>query len=148
MSLLQRYRAMPEKVRMLSTAIIAALIGLLTYEVIYYFVRAEPRATISWVSAFLIGVARQHGLHRVLTFSERESPDWRSLRRAYLMYSSSMLFGAGPDWVLVERVHVHHRLAWFICLLSTASISLLFLKRFVFVEPAKSGEPETPVTGT
>jgi putative flippase GtrA len=143
---LARYRAMPETLRMVCTAVIGALIGLLTYEIIYWCIgwsaALEPRATISWTLAFTLGVARQHGLHRWLTFSEQGSPYWPSLRRAYAMYSGSMVFGAALDWGLTEQLGVHHRLAWFFCLISTATISLVFLKRFVFV--AAEPEPAAP----
>lgn len=145
MSPLARYRAMPEKLRMGCTAVIGAVIGLATYELIYWCIGwiagLEPRATISWALAFSIGVARQHGLHRWLTFSERDSPYWPSLRRAYAMYSGSMLFGATLDWCLTEQLGVHHRLAWLCCLISTATISLVFLGRFVFIE-AKPAPPD------
>lgn len=133
-ALLAKYRAMPEKVRMVVTAIFGASLGLITYEIIYYLQPFEPRATISWVVSFTLGVARQHALHRWLTFNERASPYWRSLRRAYVMYSGSMVVGAVLDWVLVEQFGVHHRLAWFCCLMTTATISLVFLKHFVFHE--------------
>lgn len=134
--LLELYRSMPEKVRMGVTAVIGALIGLLTYEIIYFLMPLEPRATISWTLSFIVGVARQHALHRWLTFAERASSYWKSLRRAYVMYSGSLVVGAVLDWVLVEQFGVNHRLAWFCCLMTTATISLVFLKHFVFHEDA------------
>ncbi len=134
MSLLARYRAMPEKARLGSTAVIGAFIGLLTYELVYFFMPLAPRATLSWIAAFIVGVARQHGLHRWLTYSERDSPYWVSLGRAYVMYSGALVIGASLDWTLTEKVGMHHRLAWVCCLVTTATISLFFLKRFVFVE--------------
>jgi putative flippase GtrA len=134
MTLLERYRGMPLKLRMAATAALGASLGLVIYEIIYAIVWFEPRATVSWTLGFVIGVGRQHALHRALTFGGQATPYWRSLRRAYVMYSGSMLFGAGLDWVLVERLGVHHRLAWLACLASTATISLVFLQRFVFAE--------------
>jgi len=139
--LVARYHALPEKVRMVTTALLGALIGLATYEVIFAIQPFEPRAPVSWAVAFLIGVVRQHGLHRWLTFPERRGPYLASLGRAYLMYAGSLCFGTVLDWSLTEGLGVHHRLAWLACLLSTATISLVFLKRFVFLERVKPIEP-------
>lgn len=125
------YQRMPEKARMVVTALIGALIGLLTYEIIYALNPLTPRAPTSWILAFAIGIARQHALHRYLTFTER-TPYWPSLGRAYVMYSGSALVGTCLDYGLTQWLGVNHRLAWLICLLTTATISLVFLKRFVF----------------
>jgi hypothetical protein len=59
----------------------ASLATVGTYEIIYWFNPFEPRATTSWAVSFLIGVTRQHGLHRMLTFTH-QSPYWPSLGRA------------------------------------------------------------------
>jgi putative flippase GtrA len=129
---LQRhYRRMPETMRMVVTALVGALIGLVTYEIVYALNPFEPRATSSWLLAFAIGVSRQHSLHRWLTF-DHESPYWRSLGRAYLMYSGTAVVGTALNWLLTEEFALNHRLAWLICLVNTALISLLFLRRFVF----------------
>jgi len=115
------------------TAALGALVGLLTYEIVYALNPLEPRAPSSWLIAFTIGVTRQYSLHRWLTFDERP-PYWPSLGRAYVMYSGSALVGTLLDWLLTGPIGLHHRLAWVICLLTTAAISLVFLKRYVFAE--------------
>jgi len=122
---------MPEKVRMLVTAVIGAVIGLITYEIIYALNPIQPRATTSWALAFCIGIARQHALHRWLTFTH-ESPYWPSLGRAYVMYSGSAAAGTLLNWGLTAGLGINHRIAWVICLFTTAAISLIFLKRYVF----------------
>jgi putative flippase GtrA len=122
---------MPEKARMLVTAVIGAVIGLITYEVIYALNPLQPRATTSWALAFGIGIARQHALHRWLTFTHA-SPYWPSLGRAYVMYSGSAAAGTLLNWGLTAGLGVNHHIAWVICLLTTAAISLIFLKRYVF----------------
>jgi putative flippase GtrA len=111
---------MPEKARMLVTAVIGAIIGLITYEIIYALNPLQPRATTSWALAFGIGIARQHALHRWLTFTH-DSP-----------YSGSAAAGTLPNWALTAGLGVNHRIAWVICLFTTAAISLIFLKRYVF----------------
>ena len=130
-SILVSFRKLPENIRMVLVAIIGVLIGLITYEIVYFFNPFEPKATTSWFIAFIIGIARQHGLHRSLTFSYK-TVYWRSLIRAYIMYSGSLLIGTGLNWLLTEMMFVNHRIAWACCLLTTALISLLFLKRYVF----------------
>jgi len=117
--------------RMVVVAALGAGIGYLTYELIYFLVRMEPRATVSWTLAFIIGVLRQHYLHLKLTFRLRTRPQ-ASLLRAYLMYSMSALLGTMSNYVLVEIFEIHHRMAWLFCLFLTATISLILLKRWVF----------------
>lgn len=56
------YHSLPEKLRMVLTAILGALTGLVTYEILYLLNPFEPRATIAWTVSFLLGVTRQHGL--------------------------------------------------------------------------------------
>jgi putative flippase GtrA len=128
---------MPERARMVCTALIGAAIGWLSYEIVYFLNPFEPRAPLSWVIAYTIGIARQHGLHRWLTFSSRASY-WPSLGRAYLMYAGTAVAGTLLNGLLTGMFGLHHRLAWLLCLFTTALLSLVFLKRFVFagaVEP-------------
>jgi putative flippase GtrA len=129
--LVRLYQKMPEKVRMVTTAVIGALLGLITYEIIYALNPFIPRAPTSWALAFAIGIARQHALHRWLTFTHR-TPYWQSLGRAYVMYSGSAVVGTLLDWMLTQWLGVNHRVAWLVCLMTTATISLVFLKRYVF----------------
>lgn len=111
---------------------LGAGIGWLTYEIVYWLnPLREFRATTSWILAFLVGVTRQHGLHRTLTFTHH-SPYWPSLGRAYVFYSVSAVLGAGLNSILTVRFGLHHRIAWAACLLLTALLSVLFLKRLVF----------------
>lgn len=116
---------------MVVTAGIGALIGLLTYEIIYALNPMQPRAASSWAVAFAIGIARQHALHRWLTFTH-DTSYWPSLGRAYVMYSGSAAAGTLLNWGLTAGLGINHRIAWVICLLTTAMISLIFLKRYVF----------------
>lgn len=125
------YHSLPEKLRMVLTAILGALTGLVTYEILYLLNPFEPRATIAWTVSFLLGVTRQHGLHRLLTFNHA-TPYWPSLGRAYVMYSGTLLVGTCLNWLLAEKLGIPHHIAWFCCLMNTATISLFLLKRFVF----------------
>lgn len=118
-------------IRLGAVAVLGAGIGFLTYEVLYFLVRLEPRATIAWTLSFLIGVLRQHYLHQKLTFKLKTAPSG-SLVRAYAMYSMSIVLGTTVNYIFVELLGIHHRLAWLFCLALTASISLIFLKRWVF----------------
>ena len=131
--MVQRYRRLPYRVRLGATALLGALIGLLTYEIIYALNPLQPRAPTSWLLAFAVGITRQYSLHRWLTFDHRP-PYWPSLGRAYVMYSGSALVGTVLDWLLTGPLGLQHRLAWLICLFTTALISLLFLKRYVFAK--------------
>ncbi len=133
--MVSKYHNLPENVRLILTAIIGALVGLITYEIIYFLNPMEPRASSSWFIAFVIGVARQHALHRWLTFLHKTSY-WKSLAKAYVMYSGSLFVTSALNWILTEELLIHHRIAWGLCLIATGLISLIFLKRFVF-KPVK-----------
>ena len=134
LSFFRRFYSIPEVVRMFITAITGAGIGFITYEIIYWLnPLVTYRATTSWTAGFIIGVARQHWLHRLLTFTHK-SPYWKSLRRAYLFYSISALIGTLLNYYLTVYQMIDHRLAWLSCLAVTALMSTLFLKRFVFIK--------------
>jgi hypothetical protein len=121
-----------EKKRMVLVAVGGAAIGWITYELIYFINPiTEYRATTSWLIHFTIGVARQHGLHRWLTFTEK-TPYWMGLGKAYMFYSAAAICGGIANYILTEVFHINHHLAWACCLGMTASLSLLFLKKIVF----------------
>ena len=116
---------------MIIIAFIGALVGLITYEIIYFINPFTPKATLSWGFAFFIGVARQHALHRHFTFLYK-TPYWKSLYRAYILDSGVLALTSILNWFLTIILHLHHRLAWVCCLLLTGLISLLLLKQYVF----------------
>jgi putative flippase GtrA len=84
---LRRFRGLPEKLKLVIIAVLGALIGLVTYELIYLINPFEPRAPTSWLAAFAIGAPRQYSLHRWLTF-ESDVPYGPRLARAYVLYSA------------------------------------------------------------
>ena len=121
----------PETTRMLCIAGIGVILGFITYEIVYYLNPFSPKATVSWTIAFLIGVARQHALHRHFTFLHKTSY-FKSLYRAYVVDIGALAFSTGLNWFLIEICHMHHRIVWGICLLTSALISLVFLKKYIF----------------
>lgn len=129
--MLKRIFRQSQNFRMGLVAMGGALIGYLTYELLYFLNPFQPRATISWTFAFIIGVARQHQLHRVITFKS-EVPYRRSLVRAYVMYSGAGISGTMLNYFLTSHISMHHRQAWLACLILTSTISLVLLKRYVF----------------
>lgn len=131
MNVISAYKNLPENVRLLLTAIIGASIGFVTYKIIYFINPIKPRASSSWVIAFLIDVLRQHALHRWLTF-DIKTHYWKSLLRAYVMYLGALITTTGLNWVLTNKMLMNHQFVWLICILLKASISLIFLKKYVF----------------
>jgi putative flippase GtrA len=134
----QHFRRLPQPARMVAVAILGALIGLLTYEVIYFLNPFEPRAPSSWLLSFAIAVPRQYSLHRWLTF-ESSVPYVAHLGRAYLLYSTIAILTTGLDWMLVEHFGMAHRLAWLACVSTTGVINLFALKPLVFGSHPKQG---------
>jgi putative flippase GtrA len=129
--LLARFRRLPERVRLAIVALLGALIGLVTYEIIYFIHPLEPRAPTSWLASFIIGVPRQYSLHRWLTFRS-DVPYGPRLARAYVLYSAIALLTTALNWLLVEQLGLPHRLAWLACISTTGLINLFALKRLVF----------------
>ncbi len=133
-SSLQRWlHQLPETPRLILVALSGGLIGLVVYEFVYYFNPLTPRATTSWLVSIMIAVPRQHALHRWLTYIDR-TPYWASLGRAYLLYSSVAALTTLLNYLLVENLQLHHRLAWLICIATAATINLFLLKRVVYYD--------------
>ncbi len=130
-SLVRQYHRMPDNLRLLVTALVGAAIGLLTYEIIYFLNPVQPKATISWALSSIVNIARQHALHRWLSFTY-PTPYWPSLGRAYVMYSGSAVVTILLNLALTAGLGINHRVVWLICMLTTAGISFIFLRRFVF----------------
>jgi putative flippase GtrA len=132
---LRRFRRLPEKLKLAIVAVLGALIGLVTYELIYLVNPFEPRAPTSWLASFAIGVPRQYSLHRWLTF-ESDVPYGPRLARAYVLYSVIAALTTAENWLLVEQLGVPHRLAWLACVTTTGLINFFALKRLIFGEAA------------
>ena len=130
---LQRFRRLPEKLRLAIVAVLGALIGLVTYELIYFINPFQPRAPSSWLVSFAIGVPRQYSLHRWLTF-DSGVPFGPRLARAYVLYASIAVVTTALNWLLVEQLAVPHRLAWLACVTTTGLINAFALKWLVFRE--------------
>lgn len=128
---LQRFRRLPETARLASVALLGALIGLITYEIVYFLNPFEPRAPTSWLVSFAIGVPRQYSLHRWLTFRST-LPYGSRLARAYVLYSAIALLTTALNWLLVEQLGLPHRLAWLACIGTTGLINLFAQKPLVF----------------
>lgn len=130
-NLVARYHRLPEAVRIAGTATVGLVIALITYEVVFAINPIEPRASVSWLVAFIIGVARQHALHRWLSF-KHPVPYWRSLGRAYVMDASAALLTTGLNWLLTGPWELDHRVAWLACMVVVAAYDFVLLKRYVF----------------
>jgi putative flippase GtrA len=124
-------RRLPEKHRMLLVAVLGALIGLATYQVIYILNPFQPRAPSSWLLAFVIAVPRQYTLHRRFTF-QSNVPYAPRLLRAYVLYACIATITTVLNWALVERLAVPHQVAWLACISTTGLINLFALKPLVF----------------
>jgi putative flippase GtrA len=131
----KRFDRLPEKARLAIVAVLGALIGFVTYQVIYWVNPLQLRAPTSWFLAFVIGVSRQYSLHRALTFASSVSFAPR-LARAYGLYACIAVVTTSLNWLLVERLAVPHHLAWLACVATTGLINLFALKPVVFGEKA------------
>jgi hypothetical protein len=89
---------------------------------------------------FVLGVWRQHALHRWLTFHDRRGTYGSSLAMAYVAYSASIAASTALNWWLTEMLGMHHLVAWLVALTSSVAMNYSLLERYAF--------PEVTVDGT
>ena len=128
--------------RFVVVGVIGRLIGLAIYALIYSIVQIEPRAAISWFLSALVGIWKQHGLHRMFTFTESREPYLRSLGKGYLGYSVIIASGTLVHWFIVSTLGVYHYYSWFITQAFNLSFSFLVLRNFVFKQTIEEGFSE------
>ncbi len=120
-------------------AAVGTVLAWLTYEVIYFLNPLEPRATLSWVFAFFLGIFRQHHLHRTLSFPETHTTYETSLRREALVSTCIIVTSAGLNLWLSKVAMIHHRLASGFCLISVAALEFVLMKLYVFRSQCTGG---------
>lgn len=122
----------PELIRVSITAGIGTVLAWITYEIVHYLNPLEPKATTSWGIAFVIGILRQHHLHRTLSFPRNGVPYGLSLWRDALASIGIFVASIALNFALTQFGGLHHRVAWAICLASVAVFDYLMMKFFVF----------------
>ena len=127
--------------RVAIAAAIGTVLAWLTYELIFYLNPFEPRATSSWTVAFVIGVFRQHHLHRTLSFPGTVRSYSGSLRRVSAMALLVLVIGTSLNYWFVQSLQIHHRVAWAGCLVSVAALEYALMKFFVFFDPKAERQP-------
>jgi len=128
----RRFYALPRPARFAIVGFGGVAIGFVVYNAIYWLNPLEPRATTSWAIASVLGVWRQHALHRLLTFHDRNVGYMSSLGLAYVAYSLGIVGSTVLNWWLTEVVNLHHLLAWGICLASATGVNYFLLERLAF----------------
>jgi putative flippase GtrA len=127
-----RFFALPRPARFIVVGFGGVAIGFVVYNAIYWMNPFEPKATISWAFASLIGVWRQHWLHRVFTFHDRRVGYLNSLWLAYVAYSLSIVGSTALNWWLTEVLFVHHLAAWTMCIGGSVALNYFLLERVAF----------------
>lgn len=125
-------RRRDEIVRVSIVALIGTIAAWLTYEIVFLLNGIEPRATVSWSIAFVIGIFRQHHLHRVLSFPENALPYAATLKRDIVASIGVFLLSTALIYTLTEFLGLHHRPAWLAGIIFVALFEYLVLKFFVF----------------
>jgi len=129
-------------VRFVAVGLTGNLIGLAIYALIYSYVQLEPRAAISWLLSAFIGIWKQHGLHRMFTFTDSGDSYFRSLGKAYLGYSVIITSGTLFHWFIVSHLGIYHYYSWFITKAFNLSFSFTVLRKFVFRPEIQEGFSE------
>lgn len=122
----------PELVRVAIVAGIGTVLAWLTYEIVYALNKIEPRATTSWVLAFIMAIFRQHHLHRNLSFPNNQNSYLVSLSREILSSVWILCASAGLNYGIVSALGLHHRAGWVICLIAVAALEYALMKFYVF----------------
>lgn len=125
--------------RVAIAAAIGTVLAWLTYEIVFFVNPFDPRATTSWAAAFLIGVFRQHHLHRTLSFYKSTRSYSGSLSREALAAVFVFVTGILLNYWLTDRLDFNHRIAWATCLVSVSAIEYALMKFFVFRSPSSVG---------
>ncbi len=124
------------------------LLGWFVYNMIYVLIPFDTyRATFAWVIGYLIGVWQQHGMHWLFTFERGVHSYPQSLGRAYLAYSSGLIITPPANFIMVEILHLHHQLVWFILVGSMTLINFVLLRRYAFTQPAERERREKTEAG-
>ena len=118
--------------RVALVAAIGTIASYATYELVFWVNFIEPRATTSWAISFVIGVFRQHHLHRHLSFPKASAAYNVTLQREWLSSLIVLIFSVGLNFYLTQKLSFHHRMAWAICITSAAGVEYGLLKFFVF----------------
>ena len=118
--------------RVILVAMVGLLLSWVTYEFIFFLNPFEHKATSSWLVSYVIGVLRQHHLHRRFSFPESRASYNTTLSRDILSSATLLFMGTLLNWVLVDRLRLNHRLAWMICTGTVAVLTLVLIKTFVF----------------
>lgn len=125
-------RRQDEVLRVGIVAAIGTIASYVTYEVVFFFNGIEPRATTSWTISFVIGVFRQHHLHRYLSFPNATARYTVTLKRDWFASFIVLIFSVALNYYLTEAQSMHHRIAWATCLITAAGFEYGLLKFFVF----------------
>lgn len=131
-----------EVFRVGTVAALGTLASYVTYEIVFFFNGLDPRATTSWAISFVIGVFRQHHLHRYLSFPKVVARYGVTLRREWFASSIVLIFSVALNYYLTENLSINHRIAWGTCLMGTAGMEYSLLKFFVFRKRKKRRNPK------
>ena len=135
-------RRLDEVYRIGIVAAIGTVASYITYEIVFFFNVIEPRATSSWAISFVIGVFRQHHLHRYLSFSKVTARYDVTLRREWFASLLVLAFSVALNFYLTEKLSLHHRIAWVVCITGAAGFEYGLLKFFVFRNTKKRKSPK------
>jgi putative flippase GtrA len=128
-------------VRVAMVALIGLPLSWVTYEIIFFFNPLDHKATSSWFLSYLIGIFRQHHLHRCFSFPDTGLAYNASLLRDATSSVTLLILGSVLNWILVEAFALNHRLAWLVCTATIAAATVILLKKFVFKSNRDPADP-------
>ena len=139
--LLAWIRARDEIVRVAFVAAIGTVLAWITYELVFWANPLEPRAASSWFMAFVIGIFRQHHLHRTISFPDTDGSYAASLRRDVVASIGILSLSTLLNYLVTEVAGLHHRAGWVACVAFVAGFEYLVMKLFVFPRRRRTGAP-------
>lgn len=118
--------------------------GWLQYELLWALNPLEEfRGSTTWILSSAVGVAWIHGIHCAYTFrgvrhTSVRTTWWRTLPRAYGLYSGTIALGSLLTWFLIDRMEWPHTAGWVVATAVTSLVNFGFLRSLL--------SPPTPET--
>ena len=125
-------RRLPQTTRIALVAVCGLPLAWVTYEILYLVNPLAPRATTTWIAAYALGVARQHFLHRAISFHDRAIQYRTSLLKAYATSIVLGIVSTFANWEMTEGLGINHQVTWAICILGVGLADYMTMKLFVF----------------
>ena len=105
------------------------------YTLVYASIALSPKAIISKIISFPLGVTQQYTMHRRFTFdSGSKTPYLDGLWKSHITYAGSFVISTVIHGILVYELGLYHQFSWIISTGVGVIWNYFALSKFVFGE--------------